>query len=152
MKVSELFEAGNEQVDIKVMNAAKKWTAIGEVNGRRAEFTAFQMTTKFQGKPINSWEIEFTTEDMEGGQSLDQTGMGDEFKVFSFVNTALKAFIKAKNPPIVSWTSEKNAKGDSRARLYARVFKKVFSNYVIKTADRNDKEFSITIATKKGAK
>ena len=83
------------------------------------------------GKPFNvfisstdggyRWEIEFRK-----NYSVNASGEGDEFKIFSTVIAVIKEFIEQESPGVVMFYASKDD-GDSRAKLYTRMVKRFAS-------------------------
>lgn len=85
-----------------------------EVDGR--EFIVYMRLKK----DMETWEVDFVDEN----GSIDATGKGDQFKVFSTVLAILKDFVKDKEPKIIEFEASKSKGSNSRSSLYSRMLKK----------------------------
>lgn len=67
-----------------------------------------------------TWDVIFTV-----GGSLLKTGGGDAMRIFATVIAAMEAFIKKEKPQEISFSAEKEGKGESsREKLYASLIKR----------------------------
>jgi hypothetical protein len=75
-----------------------------------------------------SWLITFDREDKKGNLNSRLTGQGDAYRIYATVLSALRDFVKSKNPEKVSFTADKNFT-NSRERLYDRLVKKFAQSF-----------------------
>lgn len=98
---------------------------------RKLNRNSYMAELKLQdGSPLNvhissndgrRWEIEFRK-----NYSINATGEGDEFKIFSTVISIIKEFVELEAPAVIMFYASKDD-GNSRAKLYTRMVKK-FAN------------------------
>lgn len=125
-KSLSLEEAFDSKVDYEVPTAtANAFKAVASIGDRDVVFVAESM----EGDESGDWSVEFyeqanlDTKVMKlGGSKYAKTGSGQEFKVFSFVLSALTHFVEQYQPARISFTSEHS--DSNRTSVYKRMIKK----------------------------
>jgi len=89
------------------------------------------------------WKISFTI----GGYD-DETGKGDEFRIFATVIQAIREFIKKEDPKYMTLIAQKTSGAKGRESLYARLLKKYMGSKY-KISANKDGEFTFFDIEKK---
>ena len=89
------------------------------------------------------FDVAFYTEMANGHVSFDETGLGNQFKIFAFIHTQLQKFVKALTPKTMKFSASLTA-GKARSQIYEKY---IFSNLPEYTVSKEytDKAFVYTL-------